>query len=50
MKAHHINKLVTVAGIVINSTKVNHKAKKIIAVCKGCQNEKTIEVIFFNFK
>ena len=46
MKAQHINKLVNVSGIVINSTKIVHKAIKIHVVCKHCQRPKEIDVFY----
>ena len=36
LKAPSINKLVTVNGIVINSTKIMHKATNISVICKNC--------------
>ena len=44
LKAQHINKLVNVTGIVINSTKVVHKAQKIYVQCKHCMKHKEIQV------
>ena len=44
LKSQQINKLVTVTGIVINSTKIIHKATKICVICKNCNNLKYLEV------
>jgi len=49
LKALQINKLVTVSGIVINSTKIIHKATKICVICKNCQNQKYLDV-YYSFK
>lgn len=46
LKAQHINQLVNVTGIVINSTKIIHKAVQIQVVCKNCQRPKKIDVTF----
>jgi DNA replicative helicase MCM subunit Mcm2 (Cdc46/Mcm family) len=44
LKSQQINKMVTVTGIVINSTKIIHKAIKICVICKNCNNLKYLDV------
>lgn len=52
LKSQQINKMVSVTGIVINSTKIIHKATKICVICKNCNNLKYLDVFFkyFRFK
>lgn len=50
LKSQQINKMVTVTGIVINSTKIIHKATKICVICKNCNNLKYLDVFAILFR